>query len=155
MIDYYFGRRYMRKITDFIVKGRYVFLSAFIIIAIFSLYLGTKVNINSDIMKYLPEGYETKIGKDIMDESFPEQDSSTLNVMFKGLNKDEKEKTLDKLSQVKGVSSVNYDSSKNYNKGKYTLYTLNVDDIFFNFKFILVKLSHPLNISVASDISIF
>ena len=58
----------MRKVTDFIVKARYVFLTLFVILTIFSLYLGTKVNINEDIMKYLPETSEIKIGKDIMDK---------------------------------------------------------------------------------------
>ena len=52
----------MRKITDFIVKARYLFLTLFIIMACISLYLATKVNINDDIMKYLPKDSETKIG---------------------------------------------------------------------------------------------
>ena len=118
----------MKRITDFIVKYRNIFLVLFILLSMFCLYLSKKVNINDDIMKYLPKSSETKIGKDIMDESFPEQDSSTLNVMFKGLNKTEKKETLKKLQGIKGVSSVLYDSSKEYNKGKYTLYTLNVND---------------------------
>ncbi len=118
----------MRKITDFIVKGRYVFLAIFILAAFFSLYLSKKVNINDDIMKYLPKTSETKIGKDIMDEEFAEQDSSVLNVMFKGLRDSEKEDTLKKLQSIEGVSSVLYENTEEYNKGKYTLYVLNVDD---------------------------
>lgn len=118
----------MRKVTDFIVKARYVFLTLFVILAIFSLYLGTKVNINEDIMKYLPETSEIKIGKDIMDEEFIEQDSSVLNVMFKGLSDAEKEDTLKKLESINGVSSVLYENTDEYNRDKYTLYVLNVDD---------------------------
>ena len=118
----------MRKVTDFIVKARYVFLTLFVILAIFSLYLGTKVNINEDIMKYLPETSEIKIGKDIMDEEFIEQDSSVLNVMFKGLSDTEKEDTLKKLESINGVSSVLYENTDEYNRDKYTLYVLNVDD---------------------------
>lgn len=118
----------MRKVTDFIVKARYVFLTLFVILAIFSLYLGTKVNINEDIMKYLPETSEIKIGKDIMDEEFIEQDSSVLNVMFKGLSDTEKEDTLKKLESINGVSSVLYENTDEYNRDKYTLYILNVDD---------------------------
>ena len=118
----------MKKITDFIVKGRYVFLAIFIIAAIFSLYLSSKVNINEDIMKYLPKTSETKIGKDIMDEEFSEQDSSVLNVMFKGLADNEKEDTLKKLQNIDGVSSVDYENTEEYNKDQYTLYVLNVDD---------------------------
>ena len=118
----------MRKVTDFIVKARYVFLTLFVILTIFSLYLGTKVNINEDIMKYLPETSEIKIGKDIMDKEFIEQDSSVLNVMFKGLSDTEKKDTLKKLESIKGVSSVLYENTDEYNKDKYTLYVLNVDD---------------------------
>ncbi len=96
----------MRKLTDFIIKGRYFFLAFFIVMAIFSLYLSNKVNINEDIMKYLPFSSETKIGKDIMDQEFLEQDSSVLNVMFKNLSDDEKIATLDQLQNIDGVSSV-------------------------------------------------
>lgn len=118
----------MRKITDFIVKGRYIFLTLFVIAAIFSLYFSGKVNINEDIMKYLPKTSETKIGKDIMDEEFAEQDSSVLNVMFKGLSDSEKEDTLKELQNIDGVSSVLYEKTEEYNKDKYTLYVLTVDD---------------------------
>ncbi len=118
----------MRKITDFIVKGRYIFLALFIIIAGFSLYLSTKVTINDDIMKYLPSTSETKKGKDIMDEEFIEEDSSVLNVMFKNLTDQEKEETLQKLTQIEGVSSVDYENTEKYNTEKYTLYVLNVND---------------------------
>ena len=118
----------MRKVTDFIVKARYAFLILFVILAIFGLYLETKVNINADIMKYLPETSEIKIGKDIMDEEFIEQDSSVLNVMFKGLSDTEKEDTLKKLESINGVSSVLYENTDEYNRDKYTLYVLNVDD---------------------------
>ena len=118
----------MRKVTDFIVKARYAFLILFVILAIFGLYLETKVNINADIMKYLPETSEIKIGKDIMDEEFKEQDSSVLNVMFKDLSDTEKEDTLKKLESINGVSSVLYENTDEYNRDKYTLYVLNVDD---------------------------
>ena len=118
----------MRKITDFIVKFRNIFLIIFIGLSIFSLYLSTKVNINEDIMKYLPKNSETKIGKDINDQEFEELDSSNLNVMFKNLSEKEKKSTLKKLEKVKGVSSVTYEDNKNYNKGKHTLYVLNVND---------------------------
>ncbi len=118
----------MRKITDFMVEKRYIFLSLFIVLSGICLYLSTKVNINDDIMKYLPPSSETKIGKDIMDKEFIEEDSSILNVMFKDLSEKEKEDTLKKLKDIEGVSSVDYDSTSTYNQKDYTLYVLNVDD---------------------------
>ena len=95
----------MRKITNFIVKGRYIFLALFVIMAIFSLHLMTKVNINEDIMEYLPKTSETKIGKDIMEEEFPKEDTSVLNVMFKNLTN--KNDTLKKQTK-------NIDKPKDY-----------------------------------------
>ncbi len=118
----------MRKITDLIVKFRYVFLIIFILLACLCLYLQTKVNINDDIMKYLPKSSETKIGNDIMNKEFDKLSTSNLDVMFKGLTKKEKVKTFERLSKVKGVSSVRYDNTNEYNIGDYTLYKLSVDD---------------------------
>ena len=116
----------MKRITDFIVKYRIMFLIIFIILALFNIYLSTKVNINEDVLKYLPKTSETKQGKDIMESDFPKQDSSELNVMFKNL--DDKSKMLMDLSSINGVSSVDYDNTDEYNKDNYTLYILNVDD---------------------------
>ncbi len=118
----------MRKITNFIIKGRYFFLTLFIILAGLGLFLSTKVNINEDIMKYLPVTSETKIGKDIMEKEFAEQDSSVLNVMFKDLSPKDKEQTLKKLKNITGVNSVDYNNTNQYNKKNYTLYVLNVAD---------------------------
>ena len=118
----------MRKITDLIVKFRYIFLLIFIVLAGVSLVLAKHVKINEDIMKYLPETSETKQGLDIMNDSFPKQDSSTLNVMFKDLSNDEKESRLKELESINNVKSVDYDNTEEYNKDNYTLYTVNVDD---------------------------
>ena len=118
----------MKKITDFIVKFRYPFLVIFILLACICLYLQTRVNINDDIMKYLPKSSETKIGNDIMNDEFAKLSTSNLDVMFKGLTKKEKKETFNKLSQVRGVSSVRYDDSDEFNVGDYTLYKISVDD---------------------------
>jgi len=118
----------MKKVTDFIVEHRNIILLIFIFLTGVCLYTSTKVNINSDITKYLPKTSETRIGKDIMDSSFAEQKSSELNVMFKGLTSSEKESTLEKLEKIKGVSEVLHDDTDSYNNGEYTLYTIKVAD---------------------------
>lgn len=118
----------MKKITDFIVNKRNIILIIFVILTGVCLYTSTKVNINSDITKYLPSTSETKIGKDIMDEEFEEQKSSELNVMFKDLSESDKKTTFKELQSIEGVSKVEYDNTEEYNNGEYTLYTLKVDD---------------------------
>ena len=118
----------MKKLTNLIVKHRYFFLSLFIVGALFCIYLQTKVNINDNIMNYLPKNSETKIGNDVMNKEFDKLSTSDLNVMFKNLSSSEKKDTYEKLSKITGVSSVKYDNTKEFNKGKYTLYKLSVDD---------------------------
>lgn len=118
----------MRKFTDFIINKRHLILILFIILSIISVFLSKKVNINYEISKYLPSTSETRIGMDIMEREFKEIKSSSLNLMFEDLQEDEKTEIYDELTQIKGVESVDYDNTENYNKDNYTLYVINVDD---------------------------
>ena len=71
----------MRKITDFIINKRYFILVLFIILTIVSAVLSTKVKINYDIAKYLPDNSATRIGMNIMEDEFSGTETSTLNLM--------------------------------------------------------------------------
>ena len=117
----------MRKVTDFIIEKRNYVLTIFIILSVVCLYLSTKVHINYDLTEYLPSTSETRIGMDIMNDEFPELDTSALNVMFKDLSTEDKNKIKDELENIEGVSSVAYDDSDKYNKDEYTLYEITVD----------------------------
>ncbi len=119
----------MKKITDFIVNKRYFILITFIILSIFSLYLGTKVNINHDIAEYLPDTSETRIGMDIMESNFEKIKSSSLNIMFKDLSDDEKSKIKDELEAIDGVDSVDYNDTNDYNHEDFTLFIVNVANL--------------------------
>lgn len=118
----------MKKFTDFIINKRHIILVLFIILSIISVILSKKVNINYDIAEYLPSTSETRIGMDIMERDFKEIKSSSLNVMFEDLQEDKKMEVYNELTQIKGVDSVDYDNTENYNKDNYTLYVINVDD---------------------------
>ena len=117
----------MRKVTDFIIEKRNYVLTIFIILSVVCLYLSTKVHINYDLTEYLPSTSETRIGMDIMNDEFPELDTSALNIMFKDLSTEDKNKIKDELENIEGVSSVTYDDSDKYNKDEYTLYEITVD----------------------------
>ena len=118
----------MRKFTDFIVNKRHFILVLFIVLSVISVILSKKVNINYDIAEYLPSTSETRIGMDIMEKEFKEIKSSSLNLMFEDLQEDKKTEICEELTQIKGVDSVDYDNTENYNKDNYTLYVINVDD---------------------------
>lgn len=118
----------MKKITDFIIDKRNVVLVTFIILSIISFFLSAKVNINYDIARYLPNNSETRIGMDLMETKLKELKSSSFNLMFKDLDDNEKESIFKELSNIKGISSINYDKTDNFNKDNYTLYIINVED---------------------------
>ena len=116
----------MRKFTDFIINKRYFILALFIILTIISAVLSSKVKINYDIARYLPNTSETRIGMDIMEDEFSE--TATLNLMFENLADNEKSEIKNNLEAIDGVKSVDYDDTEKYNKENYTLYVINVDD---------------------------
>lgn len=119
----------MKKLADFIVNRRKIIIILFIILSIISTILSQKVEINNDITKYLPSDSETRIGMDKMAEEFDSKaDTSSFSIMFKGLTEDEKQDIYNKLENEENVSSVDYDNTEDYNKDKYTLYTINVDE---------------------------
>ena len=116
----------MRKFTDFIINKRYFILALFIILTIISAIFSSKVKINYDIARYLPNTSETRIVMDIMEEEFSE--IATLNLMFENLADNEKSEIKNNLEAIDGVKSVDYDDTEKYNKENYTLYVINVDD---------------------------
>lgn len=117
----------MRRVTDFIVDKRNYILVVFVLLSFICAILMGKVKVNYDMAEYLPSTSETRIGMNIMNEEFGDNDSSTLNVMFKGLKDREKEKIKKDLEDIKGVSEVAYENTSEYNKKGYTLYILTVD----------------------------
>ena len=121
-------KKVKNSIINFIVEKRYYILVIFTILAIFSLFLSTKVTINHDISAYLPESSETKIGKYIMDKNFSSTKESTLNLMFKGLKDEEKDNVKKQIEEITGVKEVLHDDSSEYNKDDYALYLITVDD---------------------------
>ncbi len=118
----------LRKITDFIINKRHFILVLFIILTIVSAILSTKVKINHDIAKYLPDTSETRIGMDIMEKEFSEVETSTLNLMFENLADEEKLNIKNDLENIEGIKSVDYENTEKYNKDNYTLYVITVDD---------------------------
>jgi len=103
-------------------------LTIFILLSIISMILANKVTINNDIAKYLPSTSETRIGMDIMEQNFKEIKESDFQIMFKGLQQEQKMEIYQQLTEVEGVSVVDYDNSENYNKEDYTLYRIHVED---------------------------
>ena len=119
----------MKKIADFIVEKRIFIMAAVLVIAGLCGILIPKVDINTDMTKYLPDKSSMKIGMDIMEKEFPDaEEDQTIRVMFRRLTDEQKAGMPDRLSRIKYVSDVDYkEDDEDYNKGEYTKYVLHTD----------------------------
>ena len=117
----------MKRLTNFIVNKRNIILFAMLILTAVCAFLMSKVSVNSDMTKYLPDDSPMKQGISLMKKEFPtEGESYTIRVMLKGLSSEKKAEVKDSLAAIKNVDSVTYDrDSGDYNSGEYTLYILN------------------------------
>ena len=116
----------MKRLTEFIVCRRVYILIAMLILTAVCGCLIPKVEVNSDMARYLPDGSSMKQGISLMEKEFPtEEETYTVRVMFKGLGNEKKTEVKDALSAIKNVDSATYDpASEDYNSGEYTLYVL-------------------------------
>ena len=116
----------MKKLVNFIVEKRILMLILFNIFAVVSIFLSSKVNINYDISKYLPNDSEVRQGLNIMENEF-EETSSSFNLMFKGLKNEQKSEILNELTSIENVKEIAYDETSDFNKDDYTLYIITVN----------------------------
>lgn len=118
----------LRKITDFIVEKRNVVLILMVALTGVAGFLSLKAKINYDMMEYLPEDSETRVGLDIMTEEFPEEETSQLTLTVADLGDEAKISLRDELLEMEGVDTVDYDETEEYNRENYTRYVLTVAD---------------------------
>lgn len=118
----------MKKLTDFIVDKRHVILVLFLVLTGLSIYTMQKVKLNYELSEYLPSSSETRQGMERMEREFDSENSSYLNLMFEGLNEEEKNSILENLKSITGVASVSYDDTEKHNKENFTYYEITVSD---------------------------
>ncbi|MCL2121480.1 MAG: MMPL family transporter [Clostridiales bacterium] len=116
----------MRKIANFIVEHRILTLIMVLTAAAFCGMLALRVDINSDMTKYLSESSSMKQGMDVMQEEFPDlEDRYTIRVMFSGLPYAEKPAIKAELESIPYVESVEYKADdRNYNIDEHSLYII-------------------------------
>ncbi len=119
----------MKKIADFIVEKRILILILVLAIAGGCFFLMKKVEVNSDMTKYLPDASSMKKGMDLMEKEFPEvEEEYTIRVMFKGMSEEEKLEMKEKLSGIEYVTKVDYKpGDEDYNKDDYVKFVLHTD----------------------------
>ena len=121
--------RMKRKLASFVVDHRRAVFALMLLIAAVSAFLLTKVEINEDLTKYLPDKSAMKQGIDIMAAEFPEaQTSQTIRVMFDHLKPEEKEDIRVRLQNIPYVTDVTWQADDpDYNRDDHTLFVVSTD----------------------------
>ena len=101
----------MKKFADFIVNKRYWIFSVFIILVVLSVVAIFFVNVNSDIMSYLPEKAEMTQGLHFMQGTFNMQGDAEVGV--DGVNYEQMSEIMAKVEKL-----VAEESSEGVAKGR-------------------------------------
>ena len=118
---------FLKKITDGIVKHHKAVLAVMLALAAVCVVLMTRVNVNKDLTKYMPESSETSQGLNIMYTEYESSLAMPLSVMVEGLDDTEKQTEYEYLKGLPGVKSISYDDTEKYNKDNQTLYELTIN----------------------------
>ena len=117
----------MKKVANFIVNKHKLVLLLMLVITILCGVLISKVEINTDMTKYLPDKSSMAQGVELMKENFDNMSTTqTIRVMFKDLDEKQISEIKEDLAAIPNVSSVSYVAgSEDYNKDGYTKFVVN------------------------------
>ncbi len=116
------GNNVMEKISTFIVDKRKGFLLLFLVAIIFCMFSISKVSINNDITDYLPKDSETRQGLALMDKEFTTL--GTAKIMITNITYHHAEKLAEELGKIEGVSSVEFNDSKDHYQSASALFDI-------------------------------
>jgi len=116
----------MKKIANFIVKGKWIIISIFMALAIISGFCSSLVSINYNISDYLNEKTETKIAIDIIEEEFGM--TGNLQVMLSNIDIETAKDVSSDIKEIDNVLNVNFDAyDEAYYKDNKALYVILID----------------------------
>ena len=116
---------FMTQLATFIVDKRNLFFLIIIIAIVFSMFSRNWVNVENDLISYLPDDAETKIALNLMEEQFTTY--GTAEVMVANVSYDEADELHDMLSDIKGVQSVAFDETTDHYNHASALFTMTFD----------------------------
>ncbi len=124
----------MGKLSRFLVDQRSAVFIVMMLLSAVSLFLIPRVNVNTDMTKYLPASSPMKQGIDIMAGEFAQMSMpNTVRVMFSGVPKEEREGLLAELRQTPHADSVSFvPGDARYEKGEHILFILSFSCGFFS-----------------------
>lgn len=112
----------MTQLATFIVDKRNLFFLLIVVLLIFSAFSRNWVEVENDLVAFLPDDAETKLALDVMENQFTTY--GTAEVMVANISYDEAEQLGDTLADIKGVQSVAFDQTTDHYNHASALYTV-------------------------------
>ncbi len=116
------NKDFMTKVAAFIVEKRNLFFLLVILGFIFSAFSVNWVEVENDLVYYLPSNSETKTGMELMEDNFVTL--GTANVMAANITYEKALSYAEHISEVEGVQSVAFDNSSAHYQNASALYTV-------------------------------
>ena len=114
---------FLQKLATFIVDKRSLFFLLYIFAAIFCVFSMNWVTVENDVTSYLPDGTETRLGIEAMNENFVS--FATARVMVSNITYDTALEINDTLQKVEGVTMVVFDDTADHYTKASALYDVN------------------------------
>ena len=114
---------FLEKLATFIVDKRSMFFLLYIFAAIFCLFSMGWVTVENDVTTYLPEGTETRVGIEVMNENFAS--FATARVMVSNVTYETALEIYDDLQTVEGITMVVFDDTADHYAHASALYDVN------------------------------
>jgi len=115
----------MYKVAAFIVNKRNLFFLLVILGIVFSAFSVKWIKVENDLVAFLPDNSETKIGMKIMEEQFITL--GTAQVMVANITYEHAAELYQEISAVDGVQSVVFDRSSAHYRNASALFTVTFD----------------------------
>ena len=110
------GAGFMLRLAGFIVDKRNLIFLIVIISLVFSAFSSSWVDVENDLVYYLPDDSTTKAAVNLMAEEFTT--FGTAKIMIANISAEEAQTVADEISAIKGVQTVEFDdSADHYNRG--------------------------------------
>ena len=117
------SKGFIGKVAAFIVEKRTIFFLFYIIAFIFCIFSMNWVEVENDVVTYLPEDTETRQGIDAMNENFTM--FGTAQVMVSNITYEKAQELNTELSAIEGISMVVFDDTPDHYTHASALYDLN------------------------------
>ncbi len=115
----------LERVAAFIVDKRKAFYLLYIGVAIFCIFSSGWTKVNDDLTSYLPDTTETRQGLTIMEDEFVTFGSS--RIMVDNISFAKAEELLERIENVEGVKSVEFDGTEEHFKNGAALFSITYD----------------------------